>query len=75
MGVIGKFFPEQKTCSRCGSKTIDPLARQGIIEAVLNIFRVHPYHCRRCYRKFYASEPAGRHRRVAQPSNQPRIKK
>ena len=58
MEVTGKLFPAEKACSRCGSHTVDALARQGLVDGFLNIFHFRPYHCRRCYRKFYLIEPS-----------------
>lgn len=66
MAVTGKLIPAEKACSRCGSHTVDALARQGVVDGFLNIFHLRPYHCRRCYRKFYLIEPF-RHRRPAVP--------
>jgi len=67
MEVHGKLFPIEKMCSRCSSRNVDALARQGFLDGFLNLFHFRPYHCRRCYRKFYLIEPL-RHRRHATQS-------
>ena len=32
---------------------MDALQRRGVSDTLLALLRVHPYHCRRCYGKFY----------------------
>jgi hypothetical protein len=56
MPLFGKIFQTKKVCPHCGSKTVDALRREGIIDTVLGILRFRPCHCRRCYAKFYLAD-------------------
>jgi hypothetical protein len=47
------IFHAEKSCSRCGGTNIDRLQRHGVTDALLTILHLYPYHCRRCYGKFY----------------------
>ena len=49
----GGGFSVALLCPRCGGTTVDALQRRGAIDRLLAMLRVHPYHCRRCYGKFY----------------------
>ena len=66
MEVHAKLFSVEKMCTRCSSRTVDALARQGLLDGFLNIFHLHPYHCRRCYRKFYVMDSSHRRRHATQ---------
>jgi len=50
--AVGGFHLEL-SCPRCGGTNMDALQRRGAVDGVLAMLRVHPYHCRRCYGKFY----------------------
>ena len=50
--MIG-IFRVEKSCSSCGAMNISRLPRQTVLDKLLGIFLLRPYHCRRCYSKFY----------------------
>ena len=60
MSLMERLFRVDRSCSRCGGTTIDALQRQGLRDAFLAIWRLNPYHCRRCYGKFYIIDPENR---------------
>jgi C4-type Zn-finger protein len=58
MQVIERIFHVELSCPRCGGTTVDALQRRGAIDTLLAMLQVHPYHCRRCYGKFYVLKVA-----------------
>jgi uncharacterized protein with PIN domain len=42
-----------RLCPSCGSKNVSRSARRNLVEKAISLFRVLPYRCQDCRRRFF----------------------